>query len=481
MFNPEKTKWYKQSCATNLLCIAMPWLDIKTRMEKASGFVFPNDILIVVNEGGRTVMGHYFDYDLNLLQAKKIMDVMEKNPGHFTGLSERFYAGGVGMEGVGRRMSEMAVGDDGFRDTYKEFLEQNHRFWENSLYLDLLDPVEELVISRMFGDRTDQLSKKDINLLLSPKDPSNLQKEQMDMLEIYGLAKENGRDDMLVMDRLKEHSEKFYWIKNDYEKISYLDTSYYMGVLDTWLANSVLADEAKGVIVKMQELGKTKAALVASLGLDAKTATMLDLMNLFTNLRDDRKKFNCISNYFLTIAAEKVAKEKGYSLKTVLWANPEEVLRLLDEPELMEELEKRELYGCFSYADGQSLKFEADGHVTEIYRLIEEGLQKTEIRGNIANPGKAIGLARIVVGQDDFHKMQKDDVLVAAMTRPEFLPIMKLAAAIVTDEGGITCHAAIVARELGIPCIIGTQVATKMLKDGDKVEVNANHGTVIKL
>ena len=67
------------------------------------------------------------------------------------------------------------------------------------------------------------------------------------------------------------------------------------------------------------------------------------------------------------------------------------------------------------------------------------------------------------------------------MTRPEFLPLMKKAKAIITDEGGITCHAAIVSRELGIPCIIGTKIATKVLKDNDLVEVDAEKGIVRKI
>jgi pyruvate,water dikinase len=67
------------------------------------------------------------------------------------------------------------------------------------------------------------------------------------------------------------------------------------------------------------------------------------------------------------------------------------------------------------------------------------------------------------------------------MTRPEFVPLMKLASAIVTDDGGITCHAAIVSRELGIPCIIGTKVGTKVFKDGDRVEVDANRGIIRKI
>ena len=64
------------------------------------------------------------------------------------------------------------------------------------------------------------------------------------------------------------------------------------------------------------------------------------------------------------------------------------------------------------------------------------------------------------------------------MTRPELMPAVKKAKAIVTDEGGITCHAAIISRELKIPCIIGTKIATKILKDGDFVEVDANNGVI---
>ena len=75
--------------------------------------------------------------------------------------------------------------------------------------------------------------------------------------------------------------------------------------------------------------------------------------------------------------------------------------------------------------------------------------------------------------------MQQGDIIVPSMTRPEFVPAMKKAAGIITDEGGITSHAAIVSRELGIPCIIGTKIATKVLKDGDLVELKGTHGLIV--
>ena len=74
--------------------------------------------------------------------------------------------------------------------------------------------------------------------------------------------------------------------------------------------------------------------------------------------------------------------------------------------------------------------------------------------------------------------MNDGDILVSHATDPRYVSIMKKAAAIVADVGGITCHAAIVSRELNIPCVIGTKIATRVLKDGDKVEVDATNGIV---
>ncbi|MFH1030379.1 MAG: PEP-utilizing enzyme [bacterium] len=78
----------------------------------------------------------------------------------------------------------------------------------------------------------------------------------------------------------------------------------------------------------------------------------------------------------------------------------------------------------------------------------------------------------------DIYKVNEGDVIVSVMTRPDYLPAMKKACAFVTDEGGVTCHVAIVAREMKKPCVIGTKIATKILKDGDLVEVDANNGIV---
>jgi phosphohistidine swiveling domain-containing protein len=103
---------------------------------------------------------------------------------------------------------------------------------------------------------------------------------------------------------------------------------------------------------------------------------------------------------------------------------------------------------------------------------------KKIIKGQTGSPGKVRGTCRIVLQLTGKEQLRPGDILVAGATRPEYLPLMKQAAAFVTDEGGITCHAAIVAREMKKPCIIGTKQATRILKDGDMIEVDANKGII---
>lgn len=101
--------------------------------------------------------------------------------------------------------------------------------------------------------------------------------------------------------------------------------------------------------------------------------------------------------------------------------------------------------------------------------------------GQVGNKGYAKGIVRIMKRKEQIGEAQEGDIIVSTMTTPDFVPAMQKAAAIITDEGGITCHAAIVARELNKPCVIGTKFATEILKDGDEVEVDADNGIVTKL
>ncbi len=113
--------------------------------------------------------------------------------------------------------------------------------------------------------------------------------------------------------------------------------------------------------------------------------------------------------------------------------------------------------------------------------LQSETKKQSEIKGQTAYPGKVQGIVCKVETHAELKKIKQGVILVTPMTSVTYVPYLEKVAAIVTDEGGIICHAASIAREMKIPAVIGTKIATKILKDGDLVEVDAEKGTVRKI
>lgn len=163
---------------------------------------------------------------------------------------------------------------------------------------------------------------------------------------------------------------------------------------------------------------------------------------------------------------------------------PEEVLQLAKSSfnsKLISQLEERVREGCVMI-DGVVYPKSNQNKVLEEKGLTLEKAQSSDVsdglKGKVAFRGKVAGIVKIVLSKSDIQKIHDGDILVTPMTNPEHVPYMRKAAAFVTDEGGVTCHAAIVSREMKKPCIIGTKFATQVLKDGDLVEVDANEGVV---
>lgn len=136
-------------------------------------------------------------------------------------------------------------------------------------------------------------------------------------------------------------------------------------------------------------------------------------------------------------------------LRPIVWATGEKARQVIDEKELLKQPTDR---------------YDVD-----------------ELKGQIAFSGTARGRARIIRSRADMAGFEDGDIIVSPMTDPNYLPIMKRAAAFVTNEGGMLCHAAIVARELNKPCIIGTKMATHVFRDGEWIEVDALEGVVRKV
>lgn len=162
----------------------------------------------------------------------------------------------------------------------------------------------------------------------------------------------------------------------------------------------------------------------------------------------------------------------------IAFLSKQEIIEGLTTKNSMKEIVKeRKEKGFVIKQIGESIKVltgitEEDNHEKAI-------LEASQLVGMAACRGKVSGRARIIFNpKQDGKEFKQGDVLITSMTEPSFVPLMKKASAIVTDEGGVLCHVAIVARELSKPCVIGTKVATRVIRDNDLVEVDANEGIV---
>jgi len=134
---------------------------------------------------------------------------------------------------------------------------------------------------------------------------------------------------------------------------------------------------------------------------------------------------------------------------------------------------------CLALVDGEIAFYQPTSRqITDRGKVLAAG---ETLEGIGASPGQANGPARVLFGPEESHSLQRGEVLVTTMTRPEMGAALDHAAAFVTDEGGLMCHAAIIAREMRKPCVIGTGTATRHLATGDRLAVNGDSGKVVVL
>ena len=215
---------------------------------------------------------------------------------------------------------------------------------------------------------------------------------------------------------------------------------------------------------------------------DKKMILMAPYASFFKDWRDDLRRKHAYEWSFLF---EAMAKHFRVSTADMGYFTLNEISHMLKSNTLDHPILKNRKRGGMMLSVRATPKNIVVMPLSKKYRL---AMQEAEshygdalIRGIAAHQGKVQGIVRIVRNVHDVKRVGSGDVLVSNTTHPNYLQAMKKAVAFVTDEGGIISHAAIVAREFKKPCIVGTKVATHILKDGDRVEVDATKGIVRKI
>ena len=228
---------------------------------------------------------------------------------------------------------------------------------------------------------------------------------------------------------------------------------------------------------------KEQLYLIAELRIDQHHKDLLETAKGMVYTKGARKDSMFYGYYCQDFMNKEIARRKYLSIDQVrniyFWELKDVLLK---DKNISNELNQRLNYHIYLSKKNQANIY--IGEKARIFiksiRLRKESVNEDtkELLGACAAPGKTRGVVHIVNVSEDMKDFKEHNILVSISTSPDLMPAIKKSNAIITDIGGMTCHAAIISRELGKPCIIGTRIATKVLKNGDLVDVDATHGRV---
>lgn len=319
--------------------------------------------------------------------------------------------------------------------------------------------------------------KDQANVLVKNPKLAFLQREKFDLLKL-SLTKYTLQD-------VAKHRQKWHFANYNYRDTNMPTIESYKIRLDK--INKLSENEIKNQIEKLKNYENEHQKQVNKIK-DDKIFTSQEFNRLlkigFVGLmQDERKELNLIGNWMVNEFLKKASKEYDIDFGLLQYCTPAEFVELTNTGKIdIKELKSRYSAVITVYRDDNSEEIISGNKAKEKITLLGK-LRKIEnihlLQGTCASPGQVRGKVRIVTDPSkEGREFKKGEILVTSMTRPDMVPIMHKAAAVVTNEGGLTSHAAIISRELNIPCIVGTKIATKVIRDGDLVEVDAERGIV---
>jgi phosphohistidine swiveling domain-containing protein len=344
---------------------------------------------------------------------------------------------------------------------------------------DFLFPhFSRIINGKGFADKLDEYYLT----LMSPVDESFITQEYRDRLLLLKSVEEKKQILDQIKPELEKHAQKWHWVLNNYAKDICLDATYFKNQLQDIL-NKDPSLEIQRLDEELVLLKKKKRALIEKLDLNEESIILIKITELFAYMQDERKKYVLIATHYQNKFMQEFGNRLTLDRKCMEYTYIHELKKLLEQKKIDKSIfqERKDAVLVIHTLEGYEIYSGALAKTLHQKIFVQKQEDVSQIKGMIACQGKVTGTVKVVQKIHDIINVSEGDVLVASMTRPEMVLAMKKAVAIVTDEGGITSHAAVVSRELNIPCIIGTKIATKVLHDGDLVEVDATKGIVRKL
>jgi phosphoenolpyruvate synthase/pyruvate phosphate dikinase len=368
---------------------------------------------------------------------------------------------------VAKDISNLELNKDNLKKNYFNYvqiwIEYNSYLWFSFIMNERIsEKVRKLIEEKCETLDLDKL--KYINAIFTPPEKTEIAKLREKILE--------NKELWLQDDKLNELTENYSWL-------SCMDLQFKpwnKEDMKKFVEGLKATNEIK--IIPLEQVAK-------DLGLTDEEEKWFFIQNRLSFIKDVRDDYRREAVLYSRTLYNRISEEFNIDFDDLIYMTIEETFKLIDnnkkiDTEILKQrqdgyliIQYEDKMQCVVGGEAQKLMDELD--------LPEKHEHSDEVTGICGSPGKKTGTVKIIEKLEDLHKVKQDDIMIAITTHPDYVPAMSRASAIVTDEGGMTCHAAIVTRELGTPCIVGTKIATKVFKDNDQVEVDADKGLVKKI
>jgi rifampicin phosphotransferase len=302
--------------------------------------------------------------------------------------------------------------------------------------------------------------------------------EELKLLEL-AIRKSAGED---ISSALLKHAQEFSWMKNNAFEGSYYTIEDYL-----LRVSEYAQQDPRGKLHSYQEkIANEKAVFKTYRDQFSDTKSILSLIDTlqesiyFRSWRTERFYRNA---YYLQTFFKETANLLGCDAQgDLFYLTPDQIISHLSGKEHAdrERIAMRK-QSYLMYGDARGVWVLSDsGTVRDAKNKIRIKAEVISdvIQGQVAFHGHVTGKVKIVLSASQLHEVAEGDILVTPSTTPDYVPTLKRVQAVITEEGGVLSHASVISRELHIPCIIGTKIATQVLHDGDLVEVDADNGVV---
>jgi phosphohistidine swiveling domain-containing protein len=386
-----------------------------------------------------------------------------------------------------------------FKRYSKFLLYARKQFIPGSLPM-ILDVVEQHLSGYLLNylinkSKSVESANKAFSLLTHSLQRSPIQQEELDFLKIIKEIKNKFHDQSSknieksirkknnsIYKKIINHHQEYHCLTHDFRGPDINIKDIFDRIIKFKNEKIKIEERLLEIINEEKNIKFEQKKLIKKYQIDKHHQQLIKVLQGFLFSKLYRKNKYTHASYFYNQICLEIAKRINFSQKQVWFLLPAELKDVLTNNKTIDvnKINLRLFKSIITSKAGKT-KFITGKQVEHIFSQIdvpEITGNNDLISGQVSYPGKIIGKVKIVLLVNDIKKVNKGDVLVSIATNPDLLPAMKKAGAIITNAGGITCHAAIVSRELKTPCIIGTKIATKVLKDGDLVEVDANKGEV---